>query len=113
MSDQNDVLRRAYATLSALKNNLSKRSSIGEELVDEYHAVLDRMSAAGINVKEFRIPDGKARPDVISVDRTGEFTYSDEKFVDGVYFRVKLDVLLDYFTLTYDERKPQIGFAPV
>ena len=114
MDSPQDGLRRVLASLTALKENLSGKGSIREEFVSEYHMILDRMNTLGVDVKEFRISSDKIRPVVRSGNSmTGEVTYSDKKYVDPAYFMFKLDSLLGYFRLTYDDRKPKIGFASV
>lgn len=92
-----DVLKRVYARLTALKTNIPDSYDAVQEYVIEYHKLLTQLKTIGFDLGEFRIP---------------EETYSKSYSAIKTFFLMKLDGLLAYFTLTYDDRKPQIGFAP-
>ncbi len=57
--DEQDKLRRAFARLHVLKEQLESESNPGyvvfETVVSEYHSALDHLG--GHDVQEFRIPD--------------------------------------------------------
>lgn len=107
-----DTLRRTYALLSALKANLPKHSHIHQKYVTEYHNVIDRLEAGGLDLSEFRIPAEQIKRILTSMNYlSGEKRYSDDLFVEESFFMTKLDALLGYFVLAIDNKKPQIGFA--
>ena len=114
-----DLLRRAYASLSALQNNLNKmtEASVEDTYVKEYHSILDRLETIDINVAEFRINASKIKPvsidiPVISPGRTPYTSghYSTEKYVKRAFLLMKVEAILGYFTLTTEEPKRTIGF---
>jgi hypothetical protein len=111
------LLANAYATLTALRSNLAESNDIDAAYVTEYEAVLDRLERAGFVVSEFRIPADTAKPRVTAVTlstrrRPGKVQYSEETFVPGKMFRIKLDAILTLFTL--HKERPAIGFnAPL
>ena len=110
MSSSDDTLRRAYSRLGALKENLPKGYYVGEDYVREYHEILSLLEEPWVQIDEFKISSEQVVPVVTSVT-DGEATYSGHRYIERTYFLVKLDGLLAYFTLTYDERKPRIGFS--
>ncbi len=110
-TDNQDVLARAYATLVALRNNTEKINyGIQEKYVREYHAILERLEGIGHTLTEFRIPREEVGPRVTSVDMSGGRTYTQENYVDKIYFLTKIDALLGYFDLISSERPRKIGF---
>lgn len=97
-----------------MKEHLSGKGSIKETYVKEYHDIISGLEAIGYDLNEFKIPNAEVKPVVVSVDRgTGEAEYSETKHVEPAYFFIKLDALLGYFSLTYDEKRPKVGFSPV
>jgi len=51
-----DTRRRAIAMLRALKENTQFECQTILPFIEEYHSVLDKLEAAGIDVSDFRIP---------------------------------------------------------
>lgn len=112
MSKQDDVLRRAFARLAALKVNLPTGSLVREDFVDEYHHVLDQMEAQGLGILEFRIPSEKVHLKVSTGNfATGRTRVSEHKYMQRDLFLLKLDGLMGYFTLAYDPDRPAISFT--
>jgi len=112
MSEHEDSLRRAFARLTALKENLAKGGDVREEFVQEFHEALGHLERLKFSVEEFKIPEDHIRPSITSRSNfTGEVTYSRKRYVDKTYFMIKLDSVLGYFTFSYGERKPEVGFA--
>ena len=112
--NKQDILARAFMTLSALRKNVGEITyGVEEKYVREFHTVLDRLEAIGIDVSEFRVPISEVK----KVARggsylTGETWYSDEKYVDKPYFLTKLDAILGYFEIITSEKPRRIGFSP-
>ncbi len=106
-----DKLRRAFSILNSLKQNVPQNHEISEKYVIEYHRVLEELQKQGIDIQEFKIEPAQVKPRLISSNSlTGERTYSEGKYIERSFFLMKLDSLLGYFTLTIEDRKPQIGF---
>ena len=115
VENEQDILARAFATLSSFQKNIDSETvpySVEETYVREFHSVLDRLEAIGIDVSEFRIPSSEVK----RVARggsyiTGERWYSDEKCVDKPYFLTKLGAILGYFEIITSEKPRKIGFS--
>ncbi len=112
MIDQ-DILKRAYAVLVALKENLPPKSfHIHEKYVQEYHAAIGDLEKQRLDLKQFKIPESEIERRLASYNgMSGESTYSDDRYVERAFLMTKLDALLSYFSLSMDERKPRIGFS--
>ena len=117
-TNEQDVLARAYARLSALRKNIGEMVDylVLEIYVQEFHAVLDRIEGIGIDVPEFRIPDSEVKPRMTSsyVDNSSGVsrnTYSEEKYVDKAFILTKLDAILGYFEIITSEKPRKIGFT--
>jgi hypothetical protein len=101
----------AYVKLRALRLNLPDKGRVNERIVAEMHESLDLLSTEGFDVAAFRIPDTDLRPVLRSDNpRTGEKHYSEERFVDSILLRTKLDAILMLFDLKV--QKQTVGFAP-
>ena len=116
---EQDVLARAYATLSSLRKNIEQMTSDPPEIfVQEFHNVLTTLEGIGKDVSEFRIPDSKIAPRV-TVIRTLTFAdspksradYSEEKYVDKSFILMRLDAILGYFEILTSEKPRRIGFS--
>jgi hypothetical protein len=96
-----DELTRAYAMLSALRDNINKVGyPIEEKFVYKYHSVLDSLEKCiGKNLSEFRIPDSEIYPSM-----------SGEMCVDRVYMLTNMDAVLSYFEIITSETPRRIGF---
>jgi len=107
-----DLIKRSYASLVSLKDNLPDRVHVKEDYVLEYHKNLDKLEECGFNVAEFRIPDTQLKRLVSSFNyRTGAKTYKDYRAVEKSFLLLKLNALLNYFTLNQnDSGKTKIGF---
>ena len=106
MQEKNqDSLKRAYATLQALRNNIDDITTddeVTETYVCQYHAALDVLEGIGIDVVQFRISFSDVQPE----------KYTKEKYVTKGLFLTKLDTLLMYFNLTHSDEPRRIGFTP-
>lgn len=122
MQEKNqDSLKRAYATLQALRNNIDAITTVygvEEEDVDQYHTALDMLEGIGIDVAQFRISSSKVQPRVaqgITVSYPGEVArpkkYTEKKYVRKGLLLTKLDTILMYFELTHSEEPKRIGFT--
>ncbi len=115
--DNNDVFARAYARLSALRKIIGDMVDylVLETYVQEFHAVLDKLKAIGIDVAEFRVPNSLVQPRIESswYDGSGSHqSYSEEKYIDKSFILTKLDAILGYFEITMSEKPRKIGFSP-
>ncbi len=109
--NKQDVMIRAYATLSALRKNIDPIAyGVTEVYVREFHNSLDRLETVGIDVLEFRIPESVVKPRITSTHRDGGRSYSDEKYVDKPYLLTKIDAILGYFEIITAEKPKTIGF---
>ncbi len=113
MNEQQDSLKRAYARMMALRKNIPADSEISREWVDDYHLALAELDRLGIKVDGFRITDDRLHQIPLIEDySTGETQYSTHLFVCREVFLAKLDGVLGYFELVYDDHSPRIdGFA--
>jgi hypothetical protein len=111
MVDTQDGLIRVYVRLSALRKNLDKMTnySIEETYVQEYHQILQKAEALGLNVSDFRVSDSLLNRQLRMQSLEGN-RYSDEKYVDKAFFLSKLDAILSYFEILTSEKPQQIGF---
>jgi hypothetical protein len=98
-----DILARAYATLSSLRKNIDQMTAlVPEAYVNEFHSVLTKLEGIEIDVSEFRIPDSAVQPEITSRTRFREgeeISYSKEKYVDRSFILTKLDAILGYFKI--------------
>jgi hypothetical protein len=113
MADRHDKLARAYARLLALKEHVPP-GAVEHIYVAEFHAALDHCEQVGLDVAEFRVPEGQIRPQLRSSNtHTGEKTYSEERYAPSSLFRTKLDAFLTYFELAWlPELKRGAGATP-
>jgi len=119
MQEKNqDSLKRAYATLQALRSNIDAIATaygVEEKYVAEYHSALDMLEGIGIDVAQFRIWASEVQSRVsLAVSYPGEATkkYNTRKrYVDKGLLLTKLDTILMYFDLTHSDEPRRIGFA--
>lgn len=121
MQEKNqDSLKRAYATLHALRSNIDSITTAGarveEKYVEEYHAALDTLERIGIDVAQFRISPSEVqhREPIITVIYPGierPKQYTKEKYVAKALLLTKLDTILMYFQLTHSDEPRRIGFV--
>jgi hypothetical protein len=118
--NQQDILVRAYVTLTALRKNIEQitiRYGVPEKYVSEFHTVLDSLEDIKIHVSEFRIPDSEVKFKILSrvVNHFGggadNIQYSSEKYVDKPFILTKLDAILGYFEIITSEKPRKIGFT--
>ena len=115
--NKEDAIIRAYAMLSSLRKNVGQVTeyNVKEMYVHEFHAVLDRVEAIGVEVSEFRIPDTVVKPRIMSSSSRGgvlERHYSEEKYVERTYLLTKIDAILGYFEIITSEKPRKVGFSP-
>ena len=115
--DNQDTLARAYAMLSALRQNISqiKDYSVEEKYVNEFHNVLDKLESVGIETTEFRIPDSLIEPRLraswTGANGRGHSSYSKEKYVERSFILTKIDAILGYFKIITSEKPKKMGFS--
>ena len=110
MEKEQDILARAFATLSSLQKNIEKITSNPPEIfVQESHNVLTTLEGIGKDVSGFRIPDSLVKPRITVMTSNGP-RYSDEKYVDKYFILTKLDAILGYFEIITSEKPRKIGF---
>ncbi len=115
MSDQQDVLKRAYASLLSLKGNLPNEhpnNTVDIDTAEIYGKQLDALSSIGIDVEEFRIPHSMLGSETTEINyMTHETAATGNTNLKLGYLKTKLDSLLTYFELnTSSGDKPTIGF---
>ena len=114
--DKQDILARAYVTLSSLRKNIGQMTgySVLETYVHEFHTVLDRLEGIEIDVAEFHIPDSAVKPRITASWMEGTISkesHSKEKDVERSFILTKLDAILDYFEIITSEKPRKIGFS--
>lgn len=114
--DNQDTLARAYAMLSALRQNISqiKDYSVEEKYVNEFHNVLGKLDSIGIETAEFRVPDSLVKPKITASwwDEGGSHhRYSEEKYVERSFILTKIDAVLGYFKIITSEKPKKMGFS--
>ena len=113
-------LKRAYATLQALRSNIIDIASVygvEEKYVSQYHAALDMLESIGIDVAQFRIPPSEVQhretiPPVSYPGQPAPEEYTKEKYVRKGLLLTKLDTILMYFEPTHSDEPRRIGFTP-
>jgi hypothetical protein len=111
--DTQEVFKRAYSTLLSLKTNLPTAYHSHEKYVSQYHEIIEKLSALGFDLTEFRIPEEQMERAVTGSNYvTGEVDYADYREVERTFFLLKLDALLNYFSLSGGdgEKGTRIGF---
>jgi len=81
---------RAYANLTAMRNNLPSGYVHEEDFYKMFDTALNELQQAGAEVNEWRFP-----PDAVGG-------------IDALEFRAKIDAILLYFTI--EQEKTAIGF---
>lgn len=111
VTDDNDELLRAYASLVAFKGNLADEP-VREDFAGEYHALLVRIgNQIGRNLDEFQIPDGWYFQYAASHSERGGTEYRPGRFVRMHRFRTKFDAAMNYINLLMPEDpKRRMGF---
>ena len=115
MTDPQDIWKRAYASLHALKSNLPTEypnSAVDRDTADLYSKQLDALASTGINIDEFRIPSSMLGAEIVLANSlTNEMVATGNTTLKLGYLKTKIDSLLTYFDLnTSTDDKPTIGF---
>jgi len=112
--DHSDGLRRVYARLEALRDNLPERTKVEEEYVSQFHGALTKLASLGLDAADFHVPEESVQPSRYIIDGVIK-NESEEKYVDRAMLRSKIEETLAYFDLSdllSDEPVPrEIGFA--
>jgi len=96
-------IKKAFAILSSLKQNLPTGVQVQEKYVKLFHQEIDRLIGIGFtDLAEFKVPIEEMDHQLTSFNYvTGEDReYSREKYVDRGMLLVKLDAVLSYFELS-------------
>jgi tRNA-dihydrouridine synthase len=99
-----DHVRRAFASLSALRRNVPQ-PWVGEELVNKYHDALRHLEEGGFDVVEFRVPDGWLNRRWLSTSGAGQKNYTKDRQVSTKEFLTRLDAVLTYFEISRPTEK--------
>jgi len=88
--------RLSVAEFHAIRTNVP--DYVTEEFVSDYHAVLDRMSAASEeDLDSFRIPAAELKPRLVSFHMmSGRKNYSEDNYCDSNLFQRRIDALTRY-----------------
>lgn len=110
--EQQDLLKRAYASISALKEHLPDNYTVEEKYVIQFHAALAKLAAAGMDIDEFRVPASEVKPRITSYNmfEAGHETYSKDPEVERSFLMYKIDSTLAYFSLSDGGGDKSIGF---
>ncbi len=109
---------QSYTLLIAFKENLpgdSPESDIPEDIVIEYHEILNRLAGMKLDVSAYMIPEEKLQRFVRSMNyMTGrDKKYSEKRYCSRGFLLRKLDALLLCFRLKSEGKEPElIGFKP-
>src|SRR3989344_5776579 len=89
-----------YARLKTLHDNLRGTSSVTEDYVREFHAIVDVLEKASKDdLNEFRVSDSWVKPRVTSISPAGR-KYSVTKYCDKAFLLSKIEALLLCFELS-------------
>lgn len=109
-------IKKAFAILHALKDNLPLSGSISEKYVRIYHGEIDRLSDLGFkDLDDFKIFDKEIKhqltsfvPAISGIKQQETKNYSDDKYIEREFFLTKIDSLLMFFQVSSPEI--EIGF---
>jgi len=104
-------IKKSYATLVALKNNLPKNDNIQEKYVRIFNSEIERLTNLGFNdLKEFKVPESEIKPLLLGWNYItgGDKKYSQERYVDREFLLIKVDSVLGFFSV--HSSKEEIGF---
>jgi len=108
MNEQSE-LKKAYANLIAIKDNLPQRHELEVKFANLVNSEVDRLSRLGLEVEDFKIPANEIKSTFIGGNLvTGETHYSKEKYVEKEILLIKLDAILTYFSI--ENQNIKIGF---
>lgn len=112
MSNEDDVVKRAYVQLASLRKNLhdDHPNNIMEwDDVNLYIELLQKLESAGFNVEDFKIPQAMLTNERVEVNyATHETEETGRSNVRHGFFVTKIDSLLAYFSL--GQQKVKFGF---
>ena len=96
--NRDDKLRRAYARIRAIRNNVPNPPNVVVQFgqIEDYHQALQHLKDLGENIEEFKVPENQ-------IERS---PVSGLLYVDRALFLAKVDSVLNYF----DEPDRPIGF---
>lgn len=113
-AQKQDKLKRAYAQLISIKKHSEDEhpnNTLVSDVVNQYEKQLDSLESIGVDVNEFRISREMISPQVVSSNYlTNETVATGRTNVRVGYFLTLLDALLNYFDLSTENGKTQIGF---
>lgn len=109
-----DQILRAYATLSALRDNAPEGYEVHEKWVHEYNGAIENLEKSlGIDLTEFKVPNNELQRSIASSNYvTGQVTYRDGLWCERAILMQKLASVLAYFTGLQGGQEKQIGFRP-
>jgi len=111
-----DQLIRSISLLKALRSaisDLKEYNDITESHVNEFHEILKRISAMGIDLEEFFVSNSQIQRDIVSSIWDGSsvhHTYSEEKYVRKSILLTKLDGIINYLNAVLKEPERTLGY---
>jgi len=105
--------QKAYANLSAIKNNVKGSGHVYLNYIELYHKEIDRLIGLSFDIIEYKIPDTEIEDEISSMTYydMGQGTdteYSGKRFVNERYFMTKMEALMNLFQIKGADFK--IGF---
>jgi len=111
-------LAKAFARITALRENLPQTGSVHEKYVREFHEILGVLAEAlGQDFNTFLVRSGELQQRVTSVRRASlrrpaHVHHSRDRFCERGVFLMKIDGLLAFFKMQQLPEKARIGFQP-
>lgn len=111
MENIENEIKKSFANLSALKQNLPDKAQVNEDYVKIFHKEIDRLVNLGYkDLEEFKIPNQEITSRQISWNPYRGSKYSEERYVEKGLLLTRLDAVLTFFQI-YSE-KIEMGFQP-
>jgi hypothetical protein len=107
-----DLLLRSYATLTALKSNLSDQYEVEETWVRQFNSAIEGIEkATGKDLADFKVRQDDLYRSVSSSNYvTGDVTYSDGLWCKRSLLVMKIDAVIMYFSGLQSDVQNRIGF---
>jgi len=104
-------IKKSFAKLSALKENLPDKARISEDYVKIFHGEIEKLSNLGYkDLEEFKIPNQEITARQVSYDPRRGSRYSEERYVEKGLLLARLDAVLIFFQI--NSEKIEMGFQP-
>lgn len=105
-----DRIARARARLKSFRDSLPQWHTLPQKYVDEFHELISDLGSAGVDVRDFAVPDSALTRQVSSSNYiTREVRYHPELHVERAMFLSRVDGLVEYLNRTSASRTTPEG----